>query len=397
MTLLAQHGYGKSDKIELGIRNGSLSGVVLSPRDLSPEAMTDFVARLREEFSHNIEILLDPQFYASVIDEATDRNLPDYPYYTPGLRRSDFLSAKAITKFVEDALQYQYQLDLSRAISPTIAFDSFAEPASQTALQLAAEAVGYHNEIASDRPLLVSFTIGESALSDKDGIDEFLDIASSWDAEGYYLIAELSDQTYPSTLNSERLANLMYIVYTLSIINRYQVYVGYSDFSGLLLRATGATAQSTGWFGGLRQFSRQRWKPSTGGSAARPRYSSAPLLNSILLIPELSAAHQAGLTDLCLSSTKFDELLISQGPASADWKLPTQCLHHWLTLSSLHKLMSENSTKQNLETLGSFIASAADHYNELSTSGVTFERPSGPSHLSQWSEAISLFSKRAQL
>ena len=37
MTLLAQHGWGKSDKITTALSNGSISGLILSPRDETPE------------------------------------------------------------------------------------------------------------------------------------------------------------------------------------------------------------------------------------------------------------------------------------------------------------------------------------------------------------------------
>jgi len=397
MTLYAQQGYGKSDKIERGIRDGNLSGVVLSPRDLAPDAMQSFIQSLREEFGHDIDILFDPQFFATVISEATDRNLPDYPYYQPGLRRSDFLSAKSVTGFVMNTLAYQVQSDLSYVISPTIAFDSFSEPASQTALQLGAEASEHVSELESELPLLVSFVISEAALADAEGIDEFLDIISTWETSGFYLIVEPAGQGYPVSLQSERLANLMYIVHTLGTINEYDVRLGYSDFSGLLLSAVGASAQATGWYSGLRQFSRNRWQPSSGGSAARPRYSSEPLMNSILQIPELSSSHQVGLLDHCLSDTEYDEPFSTGEPAEVDWPPAIQCLHHWNVLKNLLEYAVVGTVAENLENMEILIVQAVERYAELADAGVAFERLSGPSHLRTWSEAIETFSRRVSL
>ena len=397
MTLFAQQGYGKSDKIERGIRDGNLSGVVLSPRDMTPDAMQSYINSLREEFGDEIDILFDPQFYATVISEATDRNLPDYPYYRSGLRRSDFLSAKSVTGFVMNTLEYQADSDLSYVISPTIAFDSFSEPASQTALQLGAEASEHIDDLDSETRLLVSFVIGEAALADVDGIDEFLDIASTWETDGFYLIVEPSGQGYPISMRSEWLANLMYIIHTLATINEYEVHLGYSDFTGLLLSAVGATSQATGWYSGLRQFSRSRWMPSSGGSAARPRYSSEPLMNSILQIPELVASHQVDLLDYCLSDTDYDEPFSSGNPARVAWPPATQCLHHWNVLANLLEDAVAGSIPENLDNMEVLIAEATDRYAELTDAGVVFEHLSGPNHLRTWSEAITAFSDRVSL
>jgi len=67
-------------------------------------------------------------------------------------------------------------------------------------------------------------------------------------------------------------------------INDLEVVNGYSDFCGILYRAVGSAAFATGWSQGLRQFHKRAFtKQKPGGQAPRLRYTSLPLLNSILL------------------------------------------------------------------------------------------------------------------
>ena len=47
MSLLAQHGYGKGSKIDLALQQGSVDGLVMSPRDESPANLAAYLERVR--------------------------------------------------------------------------------------------------------------------------------------------------------------------------------------------------------------------------------------------------------------------------------------------------------------------------------------------------------------
>ncbi len=397
MLLLAQQGYGRSDKIERGMRDGSLSGVILSPRDTAAESLQSFIESLRSEFGSDLEVLFDPQFFASVLPDATDRHLPEYPYYRPGLRRSSFLSASHVSRFVRNTIEYQASLDLTSVISPTVLFDNFSESSCQTALQLAAESCSAYADIGPDQHLLLGFVMGEAAVADTDSVYEFLDITTGWEADGFYIVIEPTNTRYPNTIDSERLANLMYIIYSLAEVNEKEVVLGYADFEGLLFGAAGATSMATGWYSGLRQFSRTRWLPSTGGRAPNPRYSSAPLLNSITVVPELLAAYRVGRTDACLSDTDYDVGFRDDNPADVPWGRPEQTLQHWAVLAALIDQTDSSDCTDRLRLVRELIDNAIDVYEELEDQGVTFDGPTGPARLALWSQAIDRFSELAGL
>ena len=72
MTILAQHGWGKSNKVERGIANGSIHGVIMSPRDESPANLTSFLSTIHT----GVERLVDPQLYVGTIWPVRDGTVP---------------------------------------------------------------------------------------------------------------------------------------------------------------------------------------------------------------------------------------------------------------------------------------------------------------------------------
>lgn len=60
MGLFAQHAYGKSDKIDKGIIDGNISGIILSPKAETPDNLEHYIKEMQRM---NVELLLDPQFY----------------------------------------------------------------------------------------------------------------------------------------------------------------------------------------------------------------------------------------------------------------------------------------------------------------------------------------------
>lgn len=152
---------------------------------------------------------------------------------------------------------------------------------------------------------------------------------------------------------------------------------------------------ATGWYSGLRQFSRTRWLPSAGGRAPNARYSSGPLLNSITVVPELLAAHRVGRIADCLSDSAYDAGFQSDNPADVPWSRPEQCLQHWAVLSKLLDQVDSSTVSDRLALVRDRIAGAVNIYSEMEDLGVVFDGPTGPARLSQWSQAIDRFMKLA--
>lgn len=397
MALYAQHGYGKSKKIDSALAEGSISGVVLSPRDEKPDNLKTYVDSLRDLYGDDVQILVDPQFYATTVTPARDGSLQSYDYYRPGLTRRSFIANSDLIEYISGVLQHQTSLRLSRILSPTVYVNDFTDPWSQISLSLALETINAHSELADAAPLLLSVVFDEAALRNQAAVEEFLDIVSMWQPHGYYLLVKFSDPRYPCQLDEVVLSNLMYLVYALAEVNEFEVVCGFSDFIGFLMSAVGASANCTGWFNSLRQFSLKRFQPSTGGKPARSRFSSAPLLNSVLIIPELDLISQQGLLDQVVTGTPYEQA-IAAGPADAPWPRATECLHHWAVLQALDAALAGiPGVAERLNYVDQQVQQAAALYTLLGQAGIPFVQETGPRNLEVWRRAIRAFRANAAI
>lgn len=387
MALYAQHGHGKSDKITQALDDGALDGVIFGSRNESLEKLNTCIGDLRE---YECEILVDPQFYVSTLVPPKDGYLPkDYSvYYEPGRTAADFIGIKKNMAYASATLDLQVGLGVSQLISPSVIFDSFADRWCQIALNLADASLEHHSSLKDPPPLLLTMIFHETALASKDDLDRFLDTVTAWDVSGFYLVLVRADATYSQRFEESRLAHLMYLVHVLAERNGYKVICGYSDFVGLLLRASGASAFATGWYQSLRQFHRKSFlQRKAGGQPARDRYSSGPLMNSIFL-GELQDIYEIGQLERVLSGVALDSVLTgASSPGASTWNRATSEIHHWQTLASLENALSGRA-RADISSIETKLQEAAVLYAQLEGEGVSFERQTNGDHHREWLRAI---------
>jgi hypothetical protein len=395
MALFVQHGHGKSDKIDAALESQSVDGVIFGARNEKIENIENCVESVRER---NGKVLFDPQFHVSTLVPANDRFLPDYPYYKVGRTAGDFVGIRKLGGYVKSTLDFQLTLTPDRLLSPTVIFDSFESNWYQTSLNLADASLDYHAGLQDAPPLLLSFVIGEQALSSRTELESFLDQVTSWDSlTGTYLIISREESSYSQRFDSERLANALYLTYVLGKINGFEVINGFSDFCGLLHRCAGSSTFATGWSQSLRQFHQRSFKKQKpGGQPPKRRYTSVPLLGSILL-SELQQVFESGRLEDVLSGVQLDTIITdAASPEDSDWNIRSSELHHWESLSSVDKSIGEEVSK-NIQDLEDRIDKARDIYIGLAEEGVVFSQQSQPDYLDQWSEGLSSFRAMASL
>lgn len=389
MALFAQHGHGKSDKIDVALEERSIEGVIFGARNEKIENVGNCVEDVRQR---NGKVLFDPQFHVSALIPANDRFLPDYPYYKVGRTATDFIGIKKLASYVKSTIDFQLFLAPDRILSPTVLFDSFESNWCQTALNLADASLDYHSGLSDAPPLLLSFVMGEHSLGSRTELDTFLDQVTSWESlTGAYFIISREESSYSQRFDSEHLANALYMTYVLASINGFEVINGFADFCGLLHRCVGSTAFATGWSQGLRQFHRRSFtKQKPGGQPARPRYTSNPLLNSILQ-SELQQTFENGSLEKVLSGVPLDHIITdAPSPEASDWNPRWSELHHWESLHSLDALIGDD-VAANLDELERRVLAAQELYVQLIEEGVVFGMQTQPGHLEQWLEAIGSF------
>jgi hypothetical protein len=388
MKLYAQHGWGKGEKIDRGLADRIVEGVILSPHDESPSDLRDYIKTVSRR-RQRPDVLLDPQLYVSLIRDANEGKLPQYGYYKQNLGLRDFATLRNVQQFVRQCIDFQLQLELTHIISPTICVDSFTDRSAQIALSLAQEAVEYWEGISGERrPLLISFVFSEIALTHAEHVSEFLDTISLLEADGFYLVVDRNNPGYSQDFQSSRLTQMMRMVYSLKR-SRFQVICGYSDFLNLLYHATNADAGATGWSQKLKRFNRGRFVPSAGGRRPRDRYASSKLINSIYLT-ELDACQDVDKLNAVKSETRYDACFDGQSyPSGISWSSEDGALHHWASISKLLENVKSTTVRERLHQASQLVSQAQALYNSLARLGVRFESPNGPGHLENWSEAIS--------
>ena len=394
MTLLAQHGWGKSDKIETGLREESIRGLIVSPRDETPDNAESLIASTATNFPDSVR-LFDPLFHAGMVTPANDGKLPDYSYYRPNLSYRDFIETTRYAGYAVDVLGYQYGLEVSAIVSPTIELVNFGDRSAQIALQLADASIRHHASQPDDRPLLISFLINENALGSRNDLDAFLDAITLMDTSGFYVVMSRASSTHTPQIEPDRLASLMYLVYIMGVVNGFDVYCGYSDLVGIPLHAAGATATACGWAGTLRRFTFQRFQPSTGGRRPRPRYLSTPVLEPVL-ISELDQLFEADIIGQFLSRTRYDTAFITRPPYAVHWGDREAALHHWEALGSRINEIEPMTVVDALSEVSDWIDTAETIRNEAALLGVQFEPPTGD-HLDMWRRAIDRFRDMTEL
>ncbi len=386
MSVLAQHGFRKGQKLQLGLKEGAIAGVVFSPRDEEPNDLLQLASSIRDDFADAI-LLMDPQVYASTVQTPRDRHLPEYPFYTGELRRAAF-TTRFIAKTVKSCLDFQNPVPLTYLVSPSIAFATPDDGWSQIAFQFAEESIEQHGGLKSKRPLLVSLVLDESALTSRASLDDLLDSLTTLDCAGFYIcLIRGAGTQYGPAMSTERLANLLYMAYALATANDYEVIAGYADWIGLLLHSVGVKHCTTGWGLGLRQLQWSRFEQGGFGRQPKERYSSIPLLNSVFL-EELEACWRVKKIANVLSGTSQDKPFTMTNPLNVPWPQELSTLQHWEALSLVSRAITTRAQSNRMAYMRSRIDEARATYDGLISQGIQFSQSTGSGHLQQWSTAI---------
>ncbi len=284
--LYAQYGHAPSDKAHEGLGREILDGVVLDPRTHQPDKLVKIVSEFLR-ISPKADILFDSNFYVCSLQAQDKKGYMDlYPFDYRSLTRMDFTPGK-IQEYVQKVLDFQIENGFSKFLSPSVIFPSFDGYWAQIALQLYVQSIEYAKSIGVSDRLLLTLSVGESALREDEQLSEFLDnLTTLPDYKGYYIIVDRASENAPQWSDPSTLAGLLYMVNTLTN-NDYEVVLGHTDLVGVLAKAVGANSVATGWWTNLKQFSRERYMGKRGGRPPRRTYTSGKLLNSVFIDPEL--------------------------------------------------------------------------------------------------------------
>lgn len=390
--ILAQHGYGPSDRVEIGLADGSIKGVIVSASNTTPDQLGAYCLTVLKAQTEAV-MLFDPEYYVNFIQEADKfGKLADYDYFSHPMAPSDLASPKLLQETTKKVIDLQISNGFKKVTSPTLEISSFGsanEPYSLSLLNASAE------YIASDHPeaeLYGSLLINENAFYDVERMALFLDaITRVKGLKGFYVVIDRSDSQKYFWSNPQTLAAYMYLIHTLS--TNKSVILGYSDGAALLGLAVGAEYVSNGWWQNSGNFTKKRFVSS--GGRRRATYYSKQLMSTVYVDGELSVLVQRGHKDAVANSTKYDDAVSSNPLDPASWNERDAVFHKWVALSEYDAEITALATEdERLDYLVSKISTAKDlseTMNGILPDG--FNTNHGPEKLRTWLAAIDQYRK----
>ncbi len=400
MKLYAQHGHGDRSKTGEGLNLGLIDGVIYGPKDIAEGKLRATIEQIREKHK-KADVLVDPQFYASVaaVDAASSLgNLGDddgYSYFH-ARRRSQLLSASTLRGDLDAVLGFQHDLRVTKVIAPNIVVPrSFDSAESAIAMDFISNTRSAWERVGDQRPVYATLAISRDALVQREELLRFLGDLTMLDnrPDGFYvLVAVNKAEARAELFHADVIAGWMLVNHVLKL-NGYQIINGYSDILTPFLGAVGADAGATGWWSNLRAFSMDRFAPPSGGGRLPvERYLSCGLLNRILYY-ELSALRSVmpGVLNVLPLDSLYPDVAASQ-PAR-----PQEVLQTWEAIRSLIGDLVRSDVVASLSACLDALDSAQGLYDNIGVRGVALDTKSNDEHIEPLQEGVRLFANLAEV
>lgn len=362
-----QHGHGKAQRIWNVDARAAIAGVILSPSDESPETLAGTVADCN---SRSLQPLLDPQSYVYGPEPVGIGS----HHYEHGLNFESLTwhaSPKQVIHCVESVRSANEAVGITETwIAPTVYQHTFDNKWAALALQLARTA---SEEWGAGRTI-ISVAVSAPALNSWSAVQDWLDVVTSIDALGFYVVVDRGASPYPPAgWNVEQLTNLLRLTYNLAALNGYSVIWGYADLEGLIGEAVGATGFASGWHHTLRQFKRGKWVPQVrrGGKQPIPRVYLPEMWASVTIESEAEALFSQGYKAGLLSRPSI-RMLERRG--FSEWSLLDCQLQYLRALARTAEHVSNAATTvDRLELVSASLQSARGRHETAAQMGVALD------------------------
>jgi len=383
MNYWAQHGYGKSDKLQAVAEKGLLTGVILSPADEPKESLRATGEQLR---SLDVQTMIDPQLYVHSIRGGTARCHESHGLDFGEL--SWFMTPSEIEGHVRAVRDANAAVGTSAIIAPSPYQASFGDVWTPLSLQYGSTMLQ-----ETDQPVYLSIIAEDVAFADWGQTQDYLDALTTLDVAGVYLVVGHSGRSYPFTWEAARLANTLRAIYILTEYNRYEVIWGYADIAGLAGLAAGASGAATGWYHSLRMWSTGKWIPQSGGRQANPRFFVRNLLSPLEASGEAVSVARTALATEVFSSDEERDRFRRELP----WGIADSWKQHMTSVAGVFSDLDASADASNrVAVVLDEISDALALLGQVEAAGAALS-PSHRSRLQALSEGLALFAEAESL
>lgn len=401
MKILAQHGAKTGERIERGLADELIDGVIYGAKDIAPAKLLE---QCKETGTNHptVQRLFDPQYYACIIASEPGARLgalagvDAYPYFG-ARRRRDLEQEQRVVADLHLCLSFQKTLAVTGFISPNIvvrrSLDSVEATIAKDFLRHAAEA---HQRLQDPRPLWATLAISTDALRDRIELQNFLQEITEIEnpPRGFYVLVEHPDQEILPTLEESHVLSRWMLINRVLTQSGYEVINGYADLLAPYFGAAGATAVASGWWSSLKVFSLKKFGPSIGMARQPvPRYASAALLKSIRY------------TELEMLRSSFPEVL-NRDPTDSYYDATEgsrpaapmeEALQNWACLRKLAEMVVPDNAEKSLTACEAALTRAEDIYARIGAQGFALRERSNKDHIQYIREELRAFRALAEI
>ena len=361
----------KSQKLVLEeIDHGLGTGVVISPRDLSPQNAESYAAKYHDR---KVDVAVDPQFH-------------DVRHNVGAINQWEFNNVREVVGSSRKVTPSQLDL-LSKAlhatnasvratyvIAPGLVYDP-GRPENldvNRALFLAARRVGDKLGV----PTLGTAVIGNAALASDTSFFSALSDATSVPADGWYYSVEFGKARIPNNENEVYRAGRGLLSLSAAGLPVVHAFAGPTGLIGV---GTGATVVAVGHTQNLWKFTRDRWAPRAkggGGGKAASRLFSRKLWGTLVYpdeIPLLPKTIAASLVE----ESPFAKPLRSETPFPklSRWDAGKHLVY--VVGSELDRILAVPKIRDRCNESMRVLTEASALHSEFRTGGLTLKDETG--------------------
>jgi hypothetical protein len=287
MEFYLQFGYGMMEHCRTLIASWGGGTVIMSPRDLNSGQLTKLSQNIRK--IPDGLVLLDPQFY---LPRGDHERLCSHDYWPNDFETGAFWLGPSLKRLLTKLENLNGLLGCQEFILPGLLADTIDDDwlAVQTLILEEARALDSHI------PLLMTIALSGEAVKNQDQIALLLERASTWKADGYYIVCEHPNGEY-LVEDPNWLANVLDLVAGLRL-NNSRTILGYCNHQMLAAATVKATAIASGTWMNVRSFPPDKFRVSYDEEIKqRATWYYCPQALSEYKIPFLDIAHRQGVLD----------------------------------------------------------------------------------------------------
>jgi hypothetical protein len=328
MELYLQLGYGMMDHCKYLIEHWGGGTVILSPRDLKPNQLSNFAKEIKNLKG---EVLLDPQVY---LPRATHPRLQSHDYWHREYNTINFWSGAGLNEQLTKLVELNLELGCAAWILPghstSVVNDIWLE-CQRSTIEAAQKLQNNQFE------LIATVALNVDATKNPDQIHDLIESVKDWSVSTIYLICEPPKNQYLVD-DPVWMTNLVDFIAGLRLSGK-KVIIGYSSHQMLIAACASANAIASGTWLNVRSFTSEKFHAQEDKESRPTTWYYCPQALSEFTIPSLDLAAMRGmLTELKplpnLGSSEADILFSGSQPSSTGFGQRESFRHYLKALRS---------------------------------------------------------------